>query len=300
MKIKNGFFLVIVFASLITAPFSIKASAKSSASEIVLAASEFFASALYATDEAGGLRFTGTQTTAALVTKNGRTNQTHRHYQVSGYRIGSETFIQFDTRKLNINTGQPTDATDSKRTSLLIRPNVIYGKQSGSEWVTQDVIRLLTQFTNMGVLDQFFILEILSGERLPLYQPHMSYGADALLLNEPHATVKVEMSAEQYAEMIEVWTQDIRSLLGPASDNMSDIELRLVQMIAHRTLTALDAEINYVFYINKKTNLITRIDGSLNTADPNGPRDPGAVARTLAKSSLRLYDFGKKIIRIVM
>ena len=253
------------------------------------------------THAAGPFRFSGTQTTNNRLTTPKRVSQTHRFYQMSGYNVNAyETFIQFDSWQTNQSTGTPIYGSPSASTSLLLNPEGIYGKTGSGQWIEQDVIRMLSQFTNMGVLDQFFLLEILNSNRLPLYKDFVSYGPDMKVMGVPHRLVYVDFTRAQYAEMVEAWAEDIEEMLGPAAEGMSDFELNLTRTLAKRTLTALDAEAHYVFYVDMETGIITQINSGLDTADPNGTREANATARVLSKSSIKLFDFGKRITQVVV
>ena len=94
----------------------------------------------------------------------------------------------------------------------------------------QKLSQLFAKMVCDGLLDPFFILEIISGERKELYQPYMSKYGDI---------VRFSISPEDCLAIYESWT----------------IDFPIIDGILRQTLIALDATIEYDFHIDSDGNI---------------------------------------------
>lgn len=273
------------------------------AAEGETSAYDTFVQARASTHRDGPFRLRGSETTVSTETANDITHKSTRYYHISGYDINaSETFLQFDSRVMEAKTGALIGGMGSTRTSFLLVPEKIYTmtSQPATEWQEQDFTALLPKFVALGTLDQFFMLELLNSDRLPMYEKYLSHGTDTTVNGVSCRKVKADISRTQFAELAGELTKDIKALLGPAADSMTDAQLTFMQTFARGMLTNLDAEIHYVFYIEKeKDSHIVQIDAQMDMANPYGTRTPGTTSRIQSTTSVTLYNFGKEITRVV-
>jgi hypothetical protein len=236
---------------------------------------DFLLTARKATHAAGPFCLSGQET----VEKGG----VEIEYAISGYDyMAYETHIEF--------------TSDAGTEAYLITPETIYAREGAAEWKAQEPIALLPLFARLGVLDQFFMLELLNGERLAIYQDYISFGKDITTEVAAFKTVELKLNREQYVALVETLTSDIKNLLGVMADRMSEFQLRLLQNFAKGMLSSLDAEMSFQFQINSETDLIERITSGSDMADPFGEVEEDARMKT--EAAIRLTDFGKEITRI--
>jgi len=137
---------------------------------------------------------------------------------------------------------------DRETINLILTNGTIYDDQMAE----QKVSSLFAKMVALGILDSFFMLEILTGERTEIYSPYFTQGLDNML--------QLNLSPAESIILYEHWTSDFRGLLGAAADNMSDRELSLAEGFMRQILSALEANIRYTFYIQPDTHIITQID----------------------------------------
>jgi hypothetical protein len=232
---------------------------------------DFLLTARSATHAAGPFRLLGGETVTL--------GDEETTSEISGYDYAAaETHIRFKTE----------DAAHS----FLITPEKVYFKEDEGEWASQQVTALLPMFARLGTLDQFFMLELLNGDRLAMYKDYVSSGEAV----DGQTAVNVTLSREQYAAVVEALTDDVKTLLGVMADGMSDTQLMLIKVFARSLLQGLDAEMAFEFIIDNETLLITRINTRSDMADPFGRNEMGS--RMTTDSSVRLTDFGYEAERI--
>jgi hypothetical protein len=235
---------------------------------------DFLLTARKATHAAGPFRLQGQETVEQ--------SDSQTEYGIGGYDyLSQETHIEF---------------TSSGTESFLITPAQIYAKDGAAEWKAQEPIALLPMFARLGVLDQFFMLELLNGDRMNLYKDYISFGKDVTEGDAEYKTVELELDREQYADLVDTLTGDIKNLLGAMAEGMSEFQLRLLQNFAKGMLGSLDAKMSFQFLIDADTGLIAQINTSSDMADPYGAVEAGIRIKTAA--SILLTDFGKEITRI--
>ena len=146
----------------------------------------------------------------------------------------------------------------SELISLILTDGKIYDEDRQE----QKVAGLFAKLVSLGVLDPFFLIEILDGQRDELYRPYMSLGPDGV--------VQLALSPKESLALYEAWTSDLRGLLGAAADGMSQRELSLAETFLRQILTSLEADVQYNFHI--ENGLITKINIQSKTAAPE-PRN---------------------------
>jgi hypothetical protein len=258
---------------------------------------DVLARARYATHRDSPFRLRGEARATFSETLNGRTNSSRRYYSISGYGMDArETMLQF----MELNTGTTQTQGEPPVYSFLLKPEGIYAQsgQPPGEWSMQDLINLLPRFIAMGMLDQFFMLEILNGDRLPLYAEYMTFGTDALVLRSDCYTVNIDINRRQFSQLAAVLTADIPALLGDAARGMSAFQLALIQRFAQGIFTGLDADLSFVVYIQKDTGRILRIESQMDMANPYGSRLPNANPRVVSEATVNLVDFGRAVTRV--
>jgi hypothetical protein len=233
----------------------------------------------------GPFRFRGEAVAAFNESNNGIMQTTQRHYRITGYnKNAGETMLQFETR----HTAAP------EVTAFLIKQDGLY-TGNNNKWESVEIMEILPRFISMGVLDQFFLLEILNGNRLHIYTDYFSFGEDKVIGGETYQAVKAAIDKEQFAELAGALTDDIAELLGDAVKGMSELQLLLIQRFVKGIFTGLDAEGSFTFYIQPSTGRIIQIETKMDMVNPYGSRIPGANPRVKTESAWRLSDFGKEI-----
>jgi hypothetical protein len=142
--------------------------------------------------------------------------------------------------------------------ATLIRGSRIYTYHNNA-WVEKTLTGLLNQFTLMGVLDQFFVLELLTGDNPELYKPYMTAEENA---------IGITLTRQQFTALFNEWTSDLRTLLGAAADGVSDTEISLMRRMFRTVLSGLEAQGTFTFRIDPQTGAITRIETEIRTVDP--------------------------------
>jgi hypothetical protein len=164
-----------------------------------------------------------------------------------------------------------------------------------ADWTKRDITALLEKFVSMGILDQFFILEILNGGRLDAYKDYMLPGEDAAVSGEDCRTVNLDIARTQSGELADILTKDIKTLLGPAARGMPDFQLTLMQIFTRNMITSMDADLHFTVYISRESGRVVKIAAKTNMADPYAYFMPGKISRIETESFLSLYDFGKYV-----
>jgi len=175
---------------------------------------------------------------SGVITEDG--NQ--RHYSIAAQMRNLE-----ETRlRLNL---------DNEVLQLILTEGKIYD----DDMVEQKVSSLFAKLVALGLLDTFFIIEMLSGERTEMYRPYIS--KDIIQTPEgPVDILQLRLSSKASADLYEHWTSDFRGLLGAAADGMSDRELSLAKGVVQQILTALEANVQYTFHLHPDTGAITQIN----------------------------------------
>jgi hypothetical protein len=221
-------------------------------------------------------------------TVNGTRQSENMFYRINGYdKNAMETWLQFESRT----------AASSSFISFLLKPEAIYIKER--EWKMADITAVLPQFISMGVLDQFFLLEILNSERLHLYEPYIINGEEKIIGGELCQGLTVEIDRSQFTELAEKLTEDVAALLGDAAKGMSDFQLALFQRFAKGIFVGLEGGGSVTFYINPTHGRIVFIESLIDMANPYGSRAVGANPRIKSQSHWYLYDFGELITSVV-
>ena len=184
------------------------------------------------------------------------------------YHIAAQMLDASETRfRINL---------DNEVISLILTHGKIYDEKR----IEEKVVGLFTKLVVHGLLDPFFMLEILSGERNDLYCPHMKAG--------PGNIVQLTLSPAESLALYSQWTSDFRSLLGAASDDMSNRELSIAKTCMEQILTALEANVQYTFHIQPDTGLITEIDIRSEFSSP----EPRVCQASIKLSPKPLPSFG--------
>ena len=215
-------------------------------------ARELFESALQATVEGGIVQLSGSGTITGSTITDG---EIKKPYQVIAQMRGDE-----ETR-LHL-------SIDNEIINLIITDVNIYDDQM----TEQKVGSLFAKMVSLGVLDPFFVLEIISGKRTEMYSPYMSLG--------PDGTLQLTMSSEESVVLYECLATDFHSLLGAVADGMSDREISMAEGLLRQILTALDINVKYTFHIEPDTLIITQIDIQSKIAAPE-VRHSQAVIHTI-------------------
>jgi len=182
-------------------------------------------------------------------------------YQINGHHHAkSETLIIF-TQK------------NKTSTEFLLTNGVIYAPAGDCEWDEQSLGSVLAKLTAMGVLDQFFMLELLYGERADLYKSYMTLGTE----ENGNYTIQIKLSKSEYLDLFEAWTADLHGLLGVAAEGMSELEGQILQGIVRKILSSLEAEACYVFFVEPETMCIVKVEIEMKSAAPD--MRPGAGER---------------------
>jgi hypothetical protein len=240
--------------------------------------------ALFNTHRDGSFRIRGEATALAAETVNGTRQVNSRQYRITGHDLNAaETMLQFET----LNT------VSSTFISFLLKPEAVYVKEI--DWKPADLTAVLPQFISMGILDQFFVLEILNSNRLHVYADYISFEEDKEIGGEMCRGIAVTVSRDEFAELAGKLTEDIPALLGDAAKGMSDFQLLLMQRFARGIFTGLQAEGSFTFYVQPATGRIVRIETRIDMANPYGSRAPGANPRVRTTSFWRLHDFGAEV-----
>lgn len=297
MHSKYSFFRIaaILLAILIGTP------ATTRAEEANLSAYETLANALAATHKDGSFRLRGEETTVNVETADNKTTRSTRYYQINGYDIGArETFVQFENRYPDPQTGALISGPVPTRTSFLITPASILIKTSNPStgWVKQDLTAMLPKFVSLGAMDIFFLLELLNGDHLPMYEKYVSKGGDTQYAGVDCTRVYVNINRTQFATLADELTKDIKALLGSTADGMNETQLTLMRSLARGLLSGMDAETRFTIYIDKENSRIMRVESKMDMANAYGLRLPGATSRIESSADVVLYDFGKEITRI--
>ena len=145
---------------------------------------------------------------------------------------------------------------DNEIINLILTDGNVYNDQM----TEQKVGSLFAKLVSLGLLDPFFMLEIISGNRSEMYSPYMTFG--------PDNTLQLSLSSAESAVLYEHWTADFRSLLGAAADSMNDKEFSMAEGLLRQVLTALDINVKYTFHIEPDTHIITKIDMQSDIAAP--------------------------------
>jgi len=145
--------------------------------------------------------------------------------------------------------------TETEKISLILNHGKIYNENREE----QKVSSLFAKLVAHGLLDLFFIIEILDGRRGELYRPHMSLADGAIQMN---------LSPAESLALYEKWTGDLRGTLGAAADGMTERELQLAESVISQILSALEADVRYSFEIDPSTKKLTQINISSKTAAP--------------------------------
>jgi len=190
-------------------------------------ACKLFELARQATFESGTVQLSGTGIIAG--------EDTQKHYQIVIQIRGDE-----ETRlRLSL---------DGEVINLILTDGNIYNDQM----IEQKAGSLFAKLVSLGVLDPFFMLEILSGKRSDIYSSYMTHG--------PNNTLQLTLSPAESAVLYEHWTADFHSFLGAAADGMSDTEMSIAEGLLRQILTALEINVNYTFHLQPDTFAITHID----------------------------------------
>ena len=259
-----------------------------------------FVAARNATHGDGVFSLNGDSIVELLETKDGKTNKNILYYSVAGYDLGAaETYLRFESRRLDNATRIPVSGPWSERTEIVLSSESVFIKTSNpqTDWVRQDVVAMIPKFVSLGAMDIFFMLELINSERLDIYSRYMTFGKDSIVGGKDCNTVRVDISREQYAVLSESLTNDVRGLLGPAADQMTELQLTIAQAFARNMLKTMDIDAGYVFHIEKSTSKILRVDMRVNMANPNGSRLPGVTSRIECSTKMSFINFGKEVQR---
>ena len=109
------------------------------------------------------------------------------------------------------------------------------GKIYDSQMKEQKVSQLFAKMVVSGLIDPFFVLEILAGERTEVYEPYMTYEDNV---------IRLLISPEDCMAIYENWSIDF-----PVLDN-----------IIRQTLAALEATVEYKFIFCQFTGDITKVE----------------------------------------
>jgi hypothetical protein len=231
---------------------------------------ETLAEARAITHKDGPFNIRGEAVATASETINGKLQVNNKNYRITGYDIHArETLLSFET------------------VAFLLKPEAVYIKENENAWKPADLMVLLPKFISMGILDQFFLLEILNSDRLDWYADYMVFG-------EPD-TITVTVSRTQFAELAGKLTEDITALLGEAFQGMSELQLMLLQRFIRGIFIGLEAEGMFTFYIDPATGRITQTKTQMEMTDPYGSRVPGANPKVKSQANWYLIDFGPAI-----
>ena len=201
---------------------------------------ELFESARQATFEGGTVQLSGSGTITGSTITDG---EIQKLYQVIAQIRGDE-----ETRlRLSI---------DNEIINLILTDGNIYDDRMAE----QKAGSLFAKMVSLGVLDPFFMMEIISGKRTEMYSPYMSLG--------PGGTLQLNLSPGESATLYEHWTADFHNLLGAAADGMSDKEISVAEGLLRQVLTALDVNVKYTFHIDPDSLFITQIDIQSEIAAP--------------------------------
>jgi len=133
-----------------------------------------------------------------------------------------------------------------------------HGKIYDQHWQEQKVVNLFAKLVNLGLLDPFFIIEILDGSRDEFYSPYMRQ------ISDNH--IQLKLNPQESITLYEQWISDLRGLFGAAADDMSDLELSIAEGVLRQILSALEASVQYDFYI--KDDKINQIEIQSEVAAP--------------------------------
>jgi hypothetical protein len=245
---------------------------------------QVFSDARAATHQDGPFRLRGEAAASFNETVNGAVRTNKKSYRITGYGLNaSETHLQFVT----------SETTAPVVTEFLIKPEGFYTKKT--DWVPAEIITVLPAFISMGVLDQFFLLEILNSDRLRLYEDYISFGEDKKISGVTCRAVKASINKQQFAELAEALTENITELLGDAVKGMNALHLIIIQQFARGIFMGLDAEGSFTFYIHPTNGRIVQIETEMDIVNPYGSKAAGANPRVSSQAGWQLYDFGKAV-----
>ena len=146
--------------------------------------------------------------------------------QLLGLGTIGDTNYQMDAQ---ISQGQETRLNiqyEDEALNLILANGKVYDAHMNEQKLGQ----LFAKMVCDGILDPFFILEIISGGRKEVYQPYMSRHGDI---------VRFSISPEDCLTIYESWT----------------IDFPVIDGILRQTLIALDASVEYDFYIDSDGNI---------------------------------------------
>ena len=203
-------------------------------------ACELFQSARKATFEGGTVQLSGSGTITGSAATD---DEIQKSYQmIAQIRDDEETRLRL--------------SIDNEIINLILTDGNIYNDRM----TEQKAGALFAKMVYLGVLDPFFILEIISGKRAEMYSPYMSVG--------PGGTLQLNLSPGESAALYEHWTADFHGFLGAAADGMSDKEISMAEGLLRQILTALDVNVKYTFHIDLDSLIITQIDIQSEIAAP--------------------------------
>jgi len=151
--------------------------------------------------------------------------------QLLGLGTIGDTNYQMEAQ---ISNGQETRLSiqyEDKALNLILTDGKVYDSYMNEQKLSQ----LFAKMVCDGLLDPFFILEIVSGERKALYQPYMNKHGDI---------VRFSISPEDCLAIYESWT----------------IDFPIIDGILRQTLIALDATVAYDFHICPDSGNIVKIE----------------------------------------
>ena len=131
---------------------------------------------------------------------------------------------------------------DGESFDLILTNGAIYD----SDMSLQKPSALLAKIITLGVLDPFFVLEVLIGERSELYAPFMIH-------DDQKGTIKLDINPSEFLALYDHWIPEVN-------------ESALVESFLRQILIALEPTVSYTFYLDDAN--ITKIEITSRSSAP--------------------------------